>query len=169
MGNPLLKMKISATYLERFTYCILPISLIFGIPLWILGLNAIVIIKSIVVFLLLISLFDTVGIFILYKNPKTLILKSNQIQYGEDTIQFNDIESIEIILGRCFRWYFRLIRIRLRTSKTIYAIPKPLTILDLINGKSAKTEKFIWSIPQLKDKLIISKRVRKKISKEYKV
>jgi len=148
-------MRFSGTYIDRLIWFFIPMSFLVAILLWIFSIDTDIIIKSFVTLTLVCWSADTLSILINYKNTQSLILEGRQLRYGNDNIAFSEIKSIEIITARCFRrWTYRMIKIELFTSKTIYSIAKPVFIIDLIKGRKSKTEDLIQSVPELKNKLI---------------
>ncbi len=147
-------MRISGTYIERLIYLFIPMSFLAAMLLWIFAVDTDVIIKGFVTLALVCWLADTLIILFYYKNPQKLVLEGEQIRYGSNNLAFSEIKSIEIITDRFYRFTFRMIKIELFSSKTVYSIAKPVFIIDLIKGRKSKTEDIIRSIPELKDKLL---------------
>lgn len=107
---------------------------------------------------------------LIWFHPKKLVTENGGIRYGDNHVAFNQVESIEIVSGSylpIFRLDYTMTKIKLVTSEVIYAIPKPTSIRDLINSNFAPTAAVIWSIPQLRNKLIIPDRLKKKLKKKY--
>lgn len=162
--------RLSGTYLERLIYFFLPLFFIVGIVLLFFA-ETTTAIKTFCFGMLFFWAIDSLGMLIRFR-PKPLMVENGQIRYGDNYLAFSQIESIEFVSGRYLPllWlFYTMIKIKLGTSEAVYTIPKSVSFRDLINGNFTPAAEALWSIPQLRDKLIIPDGIKRILRKKYAV